>query len=97
MTTNKFLSTLKERGVLGNVVDESSVRMLTHHDVSRKDCLTACEAIRRVAEDSEAETLVQTRHSVYACGAHQGDQLFMRDALQADYAIVQAMFLDRFL
>ena len=50
MTTNKFLSALKERGVLGNVVDESRVRMLTHHDVSRKDCLTACEAMRQVMQ-----------------------------------------------
>ncbi len=50
MTTHKFLSALKGRGVLGNVVDESRVRMLTHHDVSRKGCLTACEAMRQVMQ-----------------------------------------------
>ncbi len=49
-TTQKFLSALTERGVLGNVVDEARVRMLTHHDVSRKDCLIACEAIGQVMQ-----------------------------------------------
>ncbi len=48
MNTSKLLAGLKERRVLGNVVDESHVRMLTHHDVSQKDCLTACEAIAEV-------------------------------------------------
>ena len=48
MDTNKFLSALKERGVLGNIVDESRVRMLTHHDVSRQDCLAACQAIAEI-------------------------------------------------
>ncbi len=50
MSTNKLLAALKKRGVLGNIVDESHVRMLTHHDVSRKDCLTACEAIGQVMQ-----------------------------------------------
>ena len=50
MNTSKLLAALKERRILGNVVDESHVRMLTHHDVSQKDCLTACEAIGQVMQ-----------------------------------------------
>jgi threonine aldolase len=41
MTAYQLSSRLKERGVLANAVDESRIRMLTHHDVSKEDCLTA--------------------------------------------------------
>jgi threonine aldolase len=48
MTAPQLSADLKERGVLANAVDESRVRMLTHHDVSREDCLAAADIIRQV-------------------------------------------------
>jgi threonine aldolase len=45
MTSRRLLSSLKDRYILAGPVDDKSIRMLTHHDVSRQDCLTACEAI----------------------------------------------------
>jgi hypothetical protein len=41
---------LKERGVLANAVDEHRIRMLTHNDVSREDCLLAADIVRDVMQ-----------------------------------------------
>lgn len=45
----EFSRRLKARGVLCNPVDGVSLRLLTHHDVSRQDCERAAEAIEAVA------------------------------------------------
>ena len=45
MTSHKLVAALEERKILSNPVDETHIRLLTHHDVSRKDCLQACEVI----------------------------------------------------
>ncbi|MGQ9632902.1 MAG: threonine aldolase family protein [Bryobacteraceae bacterium] len=45
----EFSTRLKARGVLCNPVDGVSLRLLTHHDVSRQDCERAAEAIEAVA------------------------------------------------
>jgi threonine aldolase len=45
MKAPELSSALKERGVLANPVDESRIRMLTHHDVSREDCLAASRVV----------------------------------------------------
>jgi threonine aldolase len=39
---------LAERGVLASVMDRTTLRLVTHHDVSRDDCRAAAAAIRRV-------------------------------------------------
>jgi threonine aldolase len=41
---------LKERGVLMSAVGPSAIRMVTHHDVSRGDCLAAIEALSAEVE-----------------------------------------------
>lgn len=46
MTAPQLSAALKERGVLANAVDETRIRMLTHHDVSREDCLAAADIVR---------------------------------------------------
>ena len=43
---------LKARGILMSAVGPSTVRMVTHLDVSRGDCITAGEAL---SEEIEAE------------------------------------------
>ena len=45
MNSQKLVAQLRDRRILTNAVDETRVRLLTHRDVSRKDCLTACETI----------------------------------------------------
>lgn len=45
----EFSRRLKARGVLCNPVDGVSLRLLTHHDVSRQDCERAAEAVEAVA------------------------------------------------
>jgi threonine aldolase len=46
MTAPQLSAALKERSVLANAVDENRIRMLTHHDVSREDCLAAADIVR---------------------------------------------------
>jgi threonine aldolase len=52
MTAYQLVSALKERGVLANAVDENRIRMLTHHDVSTEDCLTAAEILEKIMTES---------------------------------------------
>jgi threonine aldolase len=46
MSAPQLSAALKERGVLANAVDETRIRMLTHHDVTREDCLAAADVVR---------------------------------------------------
>ncbi len=39
---------LAERGVLASVMDRTTLRLVTHHDVSQEDCRAAAAAIREV-------------------------------------------------
>lgn len=41
MQTNEFTQRLKERGVLAHGINPRQMRMVTHYDVSREDCLSA--------------------------------------------------------
>lgn len=41
---------LKQRGVLMSTVGPNAIRMVTHHDVSREDCLQAIEALSAEVE-----------------------------------------------
>lgn len=49
LSAAEFSARLKAKGVLSNPVDATSLRLLTHHDVSREDCERAAEAIEAVA------------------------------------------------
>jgi threonine aldolase len=43
---SKAVAALRERGVLASAMDTRTVRLVTHHDISRTDCDRAAEAIR---------------------------------------------------
>jgi threonine aldolase len=45
-TTAELSARLKERGVLANGINAREMRMVTHKDVSSRDCLTALETIK---------------------------------------------------
>jgi threonine aldolase len=46
ISTAELSTRLKERGVLANGISNREMRMVTHKDVSRQDCLTAVEVIK---------------------------------------------------
>jgi threonine aldolase len=46
MNTAEFSQKLKEHGILANGIDSHQMRMVTHYDVTREDCLYALEVIR---------------------------------------------------
>ncbi|HXF03896.1 MAG TPA: low-specificity L-threonine aldolase [Blastocatellia bacterium] len=48
MTTAEFSARLKERGVLAQGISPTEMRLVTHYDVSRQDCLQALQIIREV-------------------------------------------------
>lgn len=48
MTLHQVSAGLKDRGVLINPIDARLMRAVTHHDVTRDQCLTALEALREV-------------------------------------------------
>ncbi|HET9532400.1 MAG TPA: GntG family PLP-dependent aldolase [Blastocatellia bacterium] len=48
ISTAELSTRLKERGVLANGISNREMRMVTHKDVSRQDCLTAVEIIKEV-------------------------------------------------
>jgi threonine aldolase len=50
LTAAEFGVALKERGVLANTVSETSVRFVTHYDVSQAQCEAALGAAAEVAE-----------------------------------------------
>jgi hypothetical protein len=43
-----YVAALAPRGVLASVMDTASVRLVTHHDVSRADCERAAGLLREV-------------------------------------------------
>ena len=49
LTGAQFSSRLQERGVLANPVSATSLRMVTHFDVSRDECETALAACGEIA------------------------------------------------
>lgn len=49
LSAAEFSARLKAKGVLSNPVDATSLRLLTHHDVTREDCERAAEAIEAAA------------------------------------------------
>jgi threonine aldolase len=48
MTAPELSSAMEARGVKASAVDNDRIRMLTHHDVSREDCLAAAGVIREI-------------------------------------------------
>lgn len=48
MISSELLRRLRERNVIGSVINESLVRMLTHMDVDRSDCEQAIETVRQI-------------------------------------------------
>jgi len=46
----EVVARLKERGILASTVGPDAIRLVTHHDVSRGDCLTAAEALTETIE-----------------------------------------------
>ncbi len=50
VTPPQLVAGLKERGVLGSAVGPDAVRLVTHHDVNRADCLRAVDALTEVLE-----------------------------------------------
>lgn len=50
LSAPEVVDRLKERGVLANAFGRDAVRLVTHLDVSRKDCIDAAEALAEVVE-----------------------------------------------
>jgi threonine aldolase len=48
LNTSQFSARLKAQGVLANGINAREMRVLTHKDVSRRDCETALEVVREV-------------------------------------------------
>jgi len=48
LAPNDFLGRLKSSGVLAGSVGGTRIRLVTHYDVSRADCLLASEAIAKL-------------------------------------------------
>jgi len=47
-TAPDVVATLRERGILASAMDARTLRVVTHHDVSREDCARAAAAIEQV-------------------------------------------------
>jgi len=50
MNANELVDRLKTRGVLISTVGPNAIRLVTHHDVSRSDCVAAVEALSAEVE-----------------------------------------------
>src|SRR5262249_5478809 len=48
MNTAEFSRRLAEKNVLAAGIDEEHMRFVTHHDISREDCLTTLEVVRAI-------------------------------------------------
>ncbi|MGB6690407.1 MAG: GntG family PLP-dependent aldolase [Terracidiphilus sp.] len=53
LTASELVARLKTRGVLASTVGPDAIRLVTHHDVSRADCIGAAEAL---TEEIDAAT-----------------------------------------
>jgi len=49
-----LVARLKERGILAGTVGPDAIRMVTHNDVSRGQCITAAEALTEEIESATA-------------------------------------------
>jgi threonine aldolase len=56
LSAGELVARLKTRGILASAVGPSTVRLVTHHDVSRGDCIVAAQAL---AEEFEAATTAE--------------------------------------
>ena len=45
ISATELVGRLKERGILASTLGPSMIRLVTHHDVSRADCVVAAEAL----------------------------------------------------
>jgi threonine aldolase len=50
MASSEVLKNLRHHNLIGSTVNESVIRLLTHKDVSRRDCERAAEIIHRVCK-----------------------------------------------
>jgi len=53
LSAMELVTRLKARGILASTIGPDAIRLVTHHDVSRGDCITAAEAL---TEEMEAAT-----------------------------------------
>src|SRR5579863_10361464 len=53
LSATELVARLNTRGILASTIGPDAIRMATHHDVSRGDCITAAEAL---TEEIEAAT-----------------------------------------
>ena len=56
LSASELVARLKARGVLTSTIGPDTIRLVTHHDVSRAACITAAEAL---TEEIEAATSVR--------------------------------------
>ena len=54
LSAAELVSRLKKRGILASTVGPDAIRLVTHHDVSRADCVAAAEAMTEVVEAATA-------------------------------------------
>ncbi len=54
LSAAELVARLKERGILGSTVGPDSIRLVTHRDVSRGDCVAAAEALTEIVESAAA-------------------------------------------
>ncbi|HUH64092.1 MAG TPA: GntG family PLP-dependent aldolase [Terracidiphilus sp.] len=54
LSAAELVARLKERGVLASTVGPDAIRLVTHHDVSRADCVAAAEALTEVVDAAAA-------------------------------------------
>jgi threonine aldolase len=50
MTTGEFCEKLARKDILAAGIDNELMRFVTHHDVSREDCLRALEVVREICK-----------------------------------------------
>ncbi len=50
LSAAELVARLKEQGILASTVGPDSIRLVTHHDVSRADCVAAAEAMTEIVE-----------------------------------------------
>jgi threonine aldolase len=60
LSAAEVVARLKARGVLASTVGPDAIRLVTHHDVSRADCVTAAEAL---TEEIEAGAAAAALHA----------------------------------
>src|SRR6201993_18381 len=54
LSATELVARLKARGILASTIGPDAIRLVTHHDVSRGDCITAAEALTEEMETATA-------------------------------------------